>query len=65
MRSYSALNFDCGFMDGDDDENIFNSTTVSVLLQDGENIVVHYLSHFCHRSVTSCAACHCHLTVYT
>ena len=31
-----SLSFNCGFMDGNDDENIFNSTTVTVSLQDGE-----------------------------
>ena len=40
----SILEFHCGFMDGDDDDNIVNSTLVSVLLQDGEGpiVYIHY-----------------------
>ena len=30
--------FDCGFMDGDDDRNIVNATTITLLVQDGKNL---------------------------
>ena len=33
---YSGLFFNCGFMNGADDVNIFNATSVMVVLQDGE-----------------------------
>ena len=31
----SVLSFNCGFMDGDDDTNIVNSSAVSVMVQEG------------------------------